>query len=538
MAVLVKEIVTELEESTDAAIERARKLLGVDAGEVQNAYLAKTSLDARRRDRVRFVHSVSFVLEDEQAAIARHSGNRQISLVEPPPLAYARGSRPLASRPVIAGFGPAGMFAGLLLAREGYRPLIFERGAPVEKRAALVERFWQTGELCPDTNVQFGEGGAGTFSDGKLTTRIGDPKSGWVLDELVRFGAPPEILHKAKPHVGTDRLRQIVKAMREEILRLGGEICFETPITGLCMKNQKLRAVKTKQGEHSAELLVLATGHSARDTFLMLEQQGFLLEAKPFSVGVRIEHPQAHIDRGLYGGLAGHPALPPGEYQLSHRQGERGVYTFCMCPGGVVVPSSSEPEMVVTNGMSYHARDGKNANAALVVSVTPQDYGTAPLDGVRFQQRLERAAFAAGGGGYRAPAQDAASFLAGKRGLQLGHVTPSYCLGVTETNFTQLFPDFITGMLRDGLVRFGRKLPGFDCKDAILTGIETRTSSPVRILRGADLQAVGMQGVYPCAEGAGYAGGIMSAAVDGLRAAIAMIEQYAPAKSDAGRNHI
>lgn len=521
MAILVSEIITELDEPVIAAEERTRKLLGI--GREAVCHIAKTSIDARRRPR--FVHTVAVETADEERVYNRCKG-KNVSLRREEPLEIVFGTTPMPHRPVIAGFGPAGMFCALLLARNGYRPIVLERGDSMDHRVALVEAFWKTGRLF-GTNVQFGEGGAGTFSDGKLTTRIGDPKCAWVLRELVKFGAPPEILQKAKPHIGTDLLRGVVIALREEIRALGGEILFQTPLVGL-KQSSDLVTVKTPSGAFRAGALVLATGHSARDTFSLLEQNGFSLEAKPFSVGVRVEHLQSEIDKGLYGDLAGHPALPPGEYQLSHREGERGVYTFCMCPGGVVVPAASEDGMAVTNGMSYHARDGVNANAAVAVSVTSADYGKGALDGVRFQQRLERLAFEAGGGGYRAPAQDMGNFLNGKKGLAIGRVSPTYCRGVAEADFSQLFPGFVSEALKRGLSRFAKKLPGFAASDTVLTGVETRTSSPVRILRREDCTAVNFPGVYPCGEGAGYAGGIMSAAVDGMRVALAVMERYGP----------
>ncbi len=347
-----------------------------------------------------------------------------------------------------------------------------------------------------------------------------------MLEQLVSFGAPAEITQKAKPHIGTDRLRAVVSNIRREICSLGGEILFDTALTDLKIDKGVLTAAVTPQGELAADVLVLAAGHSARDTFEMLHRRGFAMEAKPFSVGVRVEHLQSEIDRGLYGELAGHPSLPVGEYQLSHRVGGRGVYTFCMCPGGVVVPSASQVGMVVTNGMSYYARDGLNANAAVAVSVTPDDYGKAPLDGMLFQQKLERLAFSAAGRSYKAPAQDVGNFLRGRPGLVLGRVKPTYGIGVEPCDFQELFPSCVTDMLRLGLTVFDRKIRGFSAPDAVLTGVETRTSSPLRVLRGEDLQSLAVRGVYPCAEGAGYAGGIMSAAVDGIRVALAIMEQY------------
>ncbi len=522
MAIWVSGIVTGLDEPIESAFQKAQKTLGLKK---TRCAVAKTSVDARRRP-VHFVHTISVETENENK-IYQRCKSQNIVLHQSQPIKISYGKSPMKYRPVIAGFGPAGMFCGLLLARCGYRPLILERGPAMEKRVKKVESFWETGILDPEANVQFGEGGAGTFSDGKLTTRIGDAKCDWVLREFVKLGAPAEILYKAKPHIGTDLLQNVVTNLRQELIASGGEIRFETPLMDLQQKNDIL-SVKTPDEEIPASVLVLAVGHSARDTFLMLEQKNFSMAPKPFSVGVRVEHLQKEIDKGLYGELAGHPALPPGEYQLSYREGERGVYTFCMCPGGVVVPAASQEGMVVTNGMSCHARNGINANSAVAVSVGPADYGNNPLDGMRFQQHLEKLAFQAGGGKYCAPVQDMGHFLKGEKGFSSGHVTPSYCRGVTEADFAALFPPFVTDMLKKGFIHFSKKLPGFAAEDSVLTGIETRTSSPVRILRQENYQACGLENVYPCAEGAGYAGGIMSAAVDGLRVALAIMERFAP----------
>lgn len=530
--IVISGIRTGIMEGFSHAAERAAAELGVSREKVKGSHVVKTSVDARRRGNISLVWSVGLELgsRGEEAAAVANCKKQTVTLHDPQPYRVPHGTEPLEHRPVIAGFGPAGMFAGLLLAREGYRPLILERGGPVERRVAAVERFWREGVLDTDTNVQFGEGGAGTFSDGKLTTRIHDPRCEFVLREFVRFGAPDEILYKAKPHIGTDLLRGIVRSIRREILALGGEIRFDTRLEDILCSTGRLCGVAAAGAEIPAEVLILAVGHSARDTFALLMKKQMELVVKPFSVGVRIEHLQGVIDRGLFGEFAGHPALGKGEYQLSHRQGDRAVYTFCMCPGGVVVPAASEESAVVVNGMSEYARDGRNANSALVVSVDGRDFGGRPEDAIAFQRGLEQAAYRMGGGGYRAPAQTVGGFINGRAELRLGRVEPTYAAGVEPAGLHTLFPPQITDMLRTGLLVFDRKLHGFACKDAVLTGVETRTSSPVRILRGEDGQAVSLPGVYPCGEGAGYAGGIMSAAVDGLRIAESVIARYRPGK--------
>ena len=528
MSLLVSGIRLPLDAAAEEAVEQAARQLGLSQADVERGAVSKTSVDARRRP-VRLVHTVELTLhsaEKEERTAARCPGAR---LRRPQALALPVGEQPLPYRPVVVGFGPAGMFAALLLAQRGFCPLVLERGAPVEQRVEAVERFWQTGRLSPETNVQFGEGGAGTFSDGKLVTRINDPRCEWILRTLVRFGAPEEIMTQAKPHIGTDRLCAVVRRLRTEIVRLGGEVRFSSAMTGLALRNGRVAGVETADAVIPAQAVVLAIGHSARDTFAVLRGCGLPMEAKPFSVGVRIEHLQSEIDRGLYGAYAGHPLLPPGEYQLSHRTDAGAVYTFCMCPGGTVVAAASEDGGVVTNGMSRFARDGRNANAALVVSVEPKDLdGGDAFAGMRFQRALEQAAFAMAGGDYAAPAQTAGRFLAGKAGLTLGRVAPTYARGIAAGNFAALFPARVTRLLRLGLTQFDRRLPGFAADDALLTGVETRTSSPLRILR-AEQTLTAWDGLYPCGEGAGYAGGIMSAAADGLRVAQAILSRYRPA---------
>ena len=497
------------------AVEAARKTLGLSPDKILSAGVSKISVDARR-GRVQLVYSV-LVQPVPGLDERRFAGRPGVSIKSPEPLLLQRGTRP-GKRPVVCGLGPAGLFAGLLLARQGARPIILERGPAIEERAARVAHFWRTGRLDENANIQFGEGGAGTFSDGKLVTRIGDSRCDWVTKTLLEHGAPAEIALRAKPHVGTDLLRGVITSICKEIESLGGEVHFETKLTGFTVKNGRIAGVQTDKGAFAADVVVLAVGHSARDVFAMLPGYGVQLTCKPFSVGFRAEHLQQAVDRALYHEAAGHPALPPGEYQLSCHTGGRGVYTFCMCPGGEVVAAASEAGGLCTNGMSHHARDGKNANAAVVVGVDERDFGADPFAAIAFQRKLEQAAFAVHGD-YVAPAENVQSFLKGEGRLTVTDLQPTYSRGVAAADLGSLLPDELAGALRAGLTRFGQLQPGYCAPEAILTGLETRTSSPVRILRGEDLQTEAVKGLYPCGEGAGYAGGIMSAAVDGLRVA-------------------
>ncbi len=525
LTILVNNISVGLLEDQENRWQKAVQRAGLHPGQVEGFYTAKRSVDARRKDRIRFLYTVGIRLREGVEPKLRE-GVRLCP--DTAPVCPVPGLVPMAHPPVIAGFGPAGMFCGLLLARMGYRPIILERGQAMEDRVKAVEAFFAGGPLQEENNVQFGEGGAGTFSDGKLTTRIGDPRCSLVLEEFIRLGAPEELRWEQKPHIGTDRLREVVVRFRREIESLGGEIRFGARLEGVTLQNGAVAGVVAGGVPVATENLVLAVGHSARDTFAMVRELGLELEVKPFSVGVRIEHLQKEIDRGLYGEWAGHPLLPKGEYQLSSRSRDgQAVYTFCMCPGGVVVPAASAAGTVVTNGMSNYRRDGANANAALVASVDSRDFGEDPMAALRWQEELERTAWRLTGS-YRAPAQTAGDFLAEKPGYTPGRVSPSYAIGVEGASFDRLFPPRVVRQLRLGLRVFGGKLPGFDAPDSFLTGPETRTSSPVRVLRDESLQATRARGLWPCGEGGGYAGGIMSAAVDGLRVAEGIIEGFAP----------
>ena len=526
------------EPSVESALRRAAaQRLGVDARAIASLRLLKRSVDARHKSNVHFVVTLGVTLDDAtgggEAAVVRRVGDDDVFVAATEPL-LAIASLAIAPRlrPVVVGTGPAGLFAALVLARAGARPLVFERGAPVGARIRAVDAFIRDGVLDPDSNIQFGEGGAGTFSDGKLTTNTHDPRCRGVLAALVDAGAPEEILWQAKPHIGTDHLTGAVRRLRQEIESLGGEVRFGTRLSDLVLDaDNELRGIVTQSDrgreEFVAEALILATGHSARDTLDLLHLRGARLAQKPFSIGVRIEHDQRTVDRAQYGSAAGHPALGAADYKLSyHLPSGRGVYTFCMCPGGWVVAAASEAGGVVTNGMSRFAREGANANAALLVSVLPSDFeDDHPLAGVRFQRRWERAAFELGGGDFRAPAQLMGDFLQGVASSAAGDIEPTYPLGVEYADLALCLPDFVVASLRDAAPVLNRRLRGFAAADALLTGVETRSSSPVRVLRDDSLQS-NLRGVYPCGEGAGYAGGIMSAAVDGMRCAEALLAGY------------
>lgn len=494
--------------------------------------IAKRSVDARNKTNVHFVYSLDMDVDGDEDYISTILAWKDIELIKQiPEVEIPKAVKAVKMRPVVAGTGPAGMLAGLALAEAGLKPILLERGKEVDERRRDVESFWATGSLKPDSNVQFGEGGAGTFSDGKLMTGVKkDQYMRKVLQEFVQAGAPEEILYLAKPHIGTDNLTSMVRNIRRKIISLGGEYRFGHKLAGLVTEKDALKAVKIQisggeEYELPCERLILAVGHSARDTFEMLYASGVGIEQKPFSVGARIEHRQYMIDESQYGRFAGHPKLGAADYKLAvHFPNGRSAYTFCMCPGGQVIAAASEEGGVVTNGMSEFARKKANANSALLVGVTPEDFGSKhPLAGMYFQRKIEEAAFHVGGGNYYAPAQLAGDFLKNKESEDWGNVEPSYNPRVRFTNLAYVLPEYVVDTMRKAIVEMDKKLKGFASYDAVLTGPETRSSSPVRIVRDETLQS-NIKGLYPCGEGAGYAGGISSAAIDGLKVALQVVE--------------
>ena len=493
--------------------------------ELLSVALFRRAYDARKRSAITLIYTLLVQVADPAAVLAKKLPHVSIA----PDTGYHFVTVPKVPkhRPVIIGFGPCGLFAALILAQMGLRPIVLERGKAVRERTKDTFGLWRQGVLTPESNVQFGEGGAGTFSDGKLWSQVSDPKhyGRKVLEEFVKAGAPEEILYVSKPHIGTFRLVSMIEKMRAQIESLGGEIRFQAQVSDILIEDGHVRGVSLASGATlRCDQLVLAIGHSARDTVEMLHQRGVYLEAKAFSVGVRIEHPQHLIDAARFGPYAGHPLLGAADYKLVHHaKNGRSVYSFCMCPGGTVVAAASEAGHLVTNGMSQYSRNERNANAGLVVGVTPADFPDAsPLAGVAFQRALESRAFALGGSNYYAPAQRVGDFLAGRASTELGSLIPSYTPGVTPTDLTNLLPEYASTALREALPALDRQIRGFALPDALMTGVETRTSSPVRIKRGADFQSVNVRGLYPAGEGAAYAGGIMSAAIDGIEVAQAL----------------
>ena len=522
------ELKLPLDHPADALRAAILQRLELAEGDLLGFSIFKRSYDARKKHALLLVYAVDVEVKNEAALLKKFRNDRH--LAPTPDMGYkfvGHAPENLDERPIVVGFGPCGIFAALVLAQMGFKPIVLERGKAVRERTQDTWGLWRRKGLNPESNVQFGEGGAGTFSDGKLYSQIKDPRhlGRKVLTEFVKAGAPEEILYVAKPHIGTFRLVGMVETMRHEIEQLGGEIRFQQRVTDMLIEDGHIRGVTLASGETlRSDHVILALGHSARDTFEMLHARGVTMEAKPFSIGFRIEHPQSLIDRARLGPNAGNPLLGAADYKLVHHaKNGRSVYSFCMCPGGTVVAAASEPGRVVTNGMSQYSRNERNANAGIVVGITPEDFpGDSPLAGIELQRELEARAFELGGGDYEAPGQLVGDFIEGKASTDLGSVEPSYKPGVHLTDLATALPDYAIEAIREALPAFDQQIKGFAMKDAVLTGVETRTSSPLRITRGDDFQSLNVKGLYPAGEGAGYAGGILSAGVDGIKVAEAV----------------
>lgn len=528
MAIRINNISLGLEEEKELLRDKAAKKLRISSRNLTDFKILRESIDARKKDSIKFNYTVQVECENE-ASVVRRANDKSI-LLESKEFDgnFKFGNKPLNHRPIIVGMGPAGMFAGLLMAEKGFCPIVIERGENVQERTKTVDKFWNTGVLNPESNVQFGEGGAGTFSDGKLTTRIKDARCDLVIQRFVKAGAPEEIIYSGKPHIGTDILKDVVRNIRNRIIELGGEVKFNSKLEDIRSEGGKLKSIIVNGEEIPCEVMIAAIGHSSRDTYTMLYNRGISMISKPFAIGVRAEHLQSMIDTSQYGKFAGHPRLKAADYRLTYTTGSnRAVYTFCMCPGGVVVAAASEEGRLVTNGMSYYKRDGRNANSAVVVSVGPEDFGgTNPLSGMEFQRHYEKLAYEACGHGYYAPVQLLGDFMKDSVSTKLGSIIPTYNPGYEFRRLSECLPGYVCDALKEGFLNFDRKIKGFAQNDAILTGIETRTSAPLRIERNEKLQSISLEGLYPCGEGAGYAGGIISAAVDGLKCAESIMKDY------------
>lgn len=526
MSIIITNIRTDYRAAAFDIIAKALKSIGVSKRNAEYCGIFRESLDLRHGN-ISKISSVEVTLCDpnDEARIAE--SNPSVYMKPQACIPVVSGKNKLNSQPVVVGFGPAGMFAALMLAERGFKPIVLERGSSIENRDKDVAGFFNHRKLNTQSNIQFGEGGAGAFSDGKLTTRINDPLCQLVLDIFKKHGAPDEVIRLAKPHVGTDFLKGIVVSIRKRIEELGGQVLFNTSLVGINTVGEKLKSVVTTNGTIDAEVLILAIGHSARDTVKMLFDKGLEISPKAFSVGLRIEHLQNWVNQSVYGKYTSYASLPAGEYTLSAKPYNRGCYSFCMCPGGYVIAAASEEGGVVTNGMSMHARNGINSNSAVCVSITPNDFESdSPLSGIDFQRKLEKAAFVSGGSDYSAPVQTVGDFLGGTRGTKPDIVKPSYPIGYNLVDFCDILPDFITNTLKDSMPAFAKKLSCFANPSAVFTGVETRTSSPVRIERNGIFNSTRIKGIMPCGEGAGYAGGIMSAAVDGIKVASAIMTEY------------
>lgn len=531
MTIRINNIKLDLDDDIEVLKESAAKKLRLNKSFLKDFKILRESIDARKKEHIKLNYAVLVKVENEFKLQKKLKDKDIIFEKEENILGYNYGSKKLKERPIIIGMGPAGMFAGLIMAKNGYKPIIFERGEKVEERTKTVEDFWKGGKLKEDTNVQFGEGGAGTFSDGKLTTRIKDKRCDLVLEELIKGGAPSSIAYLAKAHVGTDILKVVVKNIRKEIEALGGEVFFKSKLQDIKIKDNKLKSIVVNGEEIPCENLILSIGHSARDTYEMLYKRGVFMTPKSFSIGVRIEHKRKMIDYNQYGRYAEHKKLRAADYKLTYNSKllNRGIYSFCMCPGGQVVAASSEQERLVTNGMSYYKRDEENSNSALVVTVSKEDFkGDSPLCGMEFQRYYEGLAFKLGGGNYHAPIQLVGDFLKDEKSKAIGSIEPSYKPGYRFSMLKDCLPSYVVDGLKEGLLDFDRKIKGFAERDAVLTGIETRTSAPVRIERNEKFQSINLSGLYPAGEGAGFAGGIISAAVDGIKAAEKIMEEWSP----------
>lgn len=529
MSIQVNNIILSIDEHKEDIKLKVSKKLKINEKDIKELKILKESIDARKKDSIKFNYQVSLECDNEDNIVKKLKGNEVFLQKESYVPDFKLGDKKLTTRPIIVGMGPAGLFAGLLMAQKGYRPIIIERGENVDHRSKTVEEFWKSGNLNTESNVQFGEGGAGTFSDGKLTTRSKDFRCDYIVKELIDGGAQEEIRYMGKPHIGTDVLKEVVKNIRNKIISLGGEVRFNSKLQDIVVKDKKIKAAIINGEEVPCEVLILAIGHSSRDTYEMLHKREVFMSPKPFAIGVRIEHPQELINENQYGKYASHPRLKAADYRLAYTDEVtgRGVYSFCMCPGGVVVASSSEENALVTNGMSYSKRDKSNANSAIVVSIGEGDFASDnPLGGMEFQRHYEKLAYSLGGGDHVAPIQLVGDFIKGRQSTKIGAVQPSFTRGYEFKELNKCLPSYVIDSLKRGLLNFDGKIKGFAMDDAVMTGIETRTSAPVRMDRNEELESISVKGLYPTGEGAGFAGGIISAAVDGVKVVERVMQKW------------